>query len=118
MRSASVGEEGGITTLEPNQIPPVTAFDQRIEARAKGRIVPGLAMGIDSRLVIIQFIQKEFVGVVRIGAHIEGAASGFFFERIAGLGLKNITHFFFLLRKSVEINYDSEHKSILLSKTL
>ncbi len=74
----------------------------------------GLAMGLDGRLIVIQFVQEEFVRVVRVRAHIEMAASGFFFERITGLGLKHFTHFLPLPRKSLKINDDGEYESVLL----
>jgi hypothetical protein len=45
------------------------------------------------------------------------AASGFFFERITGLGLKHITYFLPLPRQSFEINDNGEHEFVLLGKT-
>ena len=108
MRGAS-SDVAGANALKPNHLPAITGFEQEIDARAKRRIVIGLTVSFYSRFIIIEFIQKEFVGIVRIGADIEMAAAGLFFERIARLGLERVAHFFALSRKSFKINYDGNH---------
>jgi len=112
MRGASFGLEAG-EALKPGHLPPVTAFKQRIDARTKGCVMLGLAMGIDGRLIVIHLIQEEFVRIVRVCAQVELAASRLLFKRIARLDLQRLTHLIALPVMSFKIDYHCQHPDSL-----
>ncbi len=103
-----------IVKLEFHHIAPITALEQGVNAYAKSGIVIILTVSLDCGIVIIQLVQKEFMRVIGITAHIKLTASGFFLQRITSLGLKDITHFISFSRQCFEINNDGAHNFILL----